>query len=108
MENGRTLFATLASIDPRFGVVEFNTADLRNPKALPTYAAAYRSFRDLWNAGARYVSPMAWNGSNGANAGSPDYVTFTAWRDTPLEDAARDFLLARAGLPLGALLYTFG
>ena len=108
MENGRTLFATLASIDPRFGVVEFNTADLRNPKALPTYAAAYRAFRDLWNAGARYVSPMAWNGSNGANTGSPDYVTFTAWRDTPLEDAARDFLLARAGLPLGALLYTFG
>jgi hypothetical protein len=108
MENGRTLFATLASIDPRFGVVEFNTADLHNPKAQPTYAAAYRAFRDLWNAGARYVSPMAWNGSNGVSAGSPEYVTFTAWRNTPLEDAAREFLLARAGLPLGALLFTFG
>jgi hypothetical protein len=35
-------------------------------------------------------------------------VTFTAWRNTPLEDAAREFLLARAGLPLGALLFTFG
>ena len=51
---------------------------------------------------------MAWNGSNGVNAGSPEYVTFTAWRNTPLEDAAREFLLARAGLPLGALLFTFG
>ena len=27
---------------------------------------AYRGLRDMWNYGARYVSPMAWNGSNGA------------------------------------------
>jgi hypothetical protein len=108
MENGRSLFATLAGIDPRFAVVEFNTADLINPQVLPTYAAGYRALRDLWNAGARYVSPMAWNGSNGVNAGKPGYVTFTAWRNTPLEEAARDFMLARAGLPLGALLWTFG
>ena len=108
MENGRSLFATLEGVDPRFAVVEFNTADLVNPEAQPTYAAGYRALRDLWNAGARYVSPMAWNGSNGVNAGKPGYVTFTAWRNTPLEDAARDFLLARAGLPLGALLWTFG
>jgi hypothetical protein len=108
MENGKPLFATLAAIDPAFAVVEFNTADLRNPQAAPTYAAGYRAFRDLWNAGARYVSPMAWNGSNGLNAGKPGYVTFTAWRNTPLEEAARDFLVERAGLPLGALLWTFG
>jgi hypothetical protein len=108
MENGRALFATLAAVDPHFAVVEFNTADLTNPQALPTYAAGYRSLRDLWNAGARYVSPMAWNGSNGLFAGKPGYVSFTAWRNTPLEDAARDFMLARAGLPLGSLLWTFG
>ncbi|HET9045435.1 MAG TPA: hypothetical protein VFO33_00650, partial [Casimicrobiaceae bacterium] len=108
MENGKALFATFAAIDPAFAVVEFNTADLRNPHAEPTYAAGYRAFRDLWNAGARYVSPMAWNGSNGLNAGKPGYVTFTAWRNTPLEEAARDFLVERAGLPLGALLWTFG
>ena len=74
----------------------------------PTYAAGYRGLRDMWNFGARYVSPMAWNGSNGVYAGQPGYSTFTAWRNTPLEEAARDFLLARAGLPLGALLWTFG
>ena len=51
---------------------------------------------------------MAWNGSNGIFAGKPGYVSFTAWRNTPLEDAARDFMLARAGLPLGSLLWTFG
>ncbi len=51
---------------------------------------------------------MAWNGSNGLFVGQPGYSTFTAWRNTPLEAAARDFLLARAGLPLGALLWTFG
>ncbi len=108
MENGRSLFATLAAIDPRWAVVEFNTADLRQPEVQPTYAAGYRSFRDLWNYGARFVSPMAWNGSNGVNAGKPGYVTFTAWRNTPLEEAAKDFLLARAELPLGAKLWTFG
>jgi hypothetical protein len=108
MENGRALFPTLASFDPGFGVVEYNTADLRNPQAQPTYVAAYRGLRDLWNAGARFVSPMAWNGSNGLFAGDPGYVTYTAWRNTPLEDAAKDFLLARAGLPLGTRLWTFG
>jgi len=108
MENGSTLFDTLASIDDGFAIVEFNTADLRHPQRQPTYAVAYRAWRDLWNAGARFVSPMAWNGSNGANAGNADYVSYTAWRNTPLEDAARDFLLARSGLPLGARLWTFG
>jgi hypothetical protein len=108
MDNGRSLFATLAAVDPRWAIVEYNTADLRNPKALPTYAAAYRGLRDTWNFGARYLSPMAWNGSNGLFAGQPGYTTFTAWRNTPLESAARDFMLARAGLPLGSVLYTFG
>lgn len=108
MDNGRSLFATLAAVDPRWAIVEYNTSDLRDPSVQPTYAAAYRGLRDLWNFGARYMSPMAWNGSNGAFAGQPGYSTFTAWRNTPLEDAARDFMLARAGLPLGALLWTFG
>jgi hypothetical protein len=51
---------------------------------------------------------MAWNGSNGVLANDPGYVTYTAWRNTPLEESAKDFLLARAGLPLGARLWTFG
>jgi hypothetical protein len=108
MENGRTLFTTLMTMDPGFAVVEYNTADLRNPAAQPGYVAAYRGLRDLWNAGTRFISPMAWNGSNGVNAGRPGYITYTAWRNTPLEDAAKDFLLAREGLPLGARLWTFG
>ncbi|HEV2218995.1 MAG TPA: hypothetical protein VGV08_00415 [Casimicrobiaceae bacterium] len=108
MENGRSLYATLADIDPGFGIVEFNTADLRKPRSHPTYADAYRALRDLWNAGARFVSPMAWNGSNGLARDDPGYAPHTAWRNTPLEDAALDFLLARTGLPLGSLLWTFG
>jgi len=108
MDNGKSLFATLASVDPSWAVVEYNTADLRDIKVPPSYAAAYRGLRDLWNFGARFVSPMAWNGSNGLFVGQPGYATFTAWRNTPLEAAARDFLLARAGLPLGSLLWTFG
>lgn len=108
MENGKSLFATLAMVDPRWAIVEYNTSDLRNPSVPPTYAAGYRGLRDMWNFGARYMSPMAWNGSNGLYVGQPGYSTFTAWRNTPLESAAKDFMLARAGLPLGAVLYTFG
>ena len=108
MEDGGTLFETLAAIDPGFAIVEFNTADLRHPERHPSYAAAYRGWRDLWNAGARFVSPMAWNGANGADAARADYLSYTAWRNTPLEEAARDFLLARSGLPLGTHLWTFG
>lgn len=108
MENGSTLYATLAAIDDGFAIVEFNTADLRHPQHQPTYAAAYRAWRDVWNAGARFVSPMAWNGADGAHARDPGYVTFTAWRNTPLEEAARDFMLARSGLPRGTKLWTFG
>ena len=108
MDNGRSLFATLATVDPRWAIVEYNTSDLRNPAVPPGYPAAYRGLRDMWNFGARYMSPMAWNGSNGLYVGQPGYSTFTAWRNTPLESAAKDFMLARAGLPLGAVLYTFG
>jgi hypothetical protein len=35
-------------------------------------------------------------------------VSYTAWRNTPLEQAAFDFLLDRSGLPLGSRLWTFG
>ncbi|MGE5738137.1 MAG: hypothetical protein ACM34F_04545 [Betaproteobacteria bacterium] len=108
MEDGGALFETLAAFDPAFAIVEFNTADLRHPERHPTYAAAYRAWRDLWNAGARFASPMAWNGANGLDAARDDYVAYTAWRNTPFEEAARDFLLARCGLPLGSRLWTFG
>lgn len=108
MENGRSLYATLGAVDPDFGIVEFNTADLRHPARPPAYADAYRALRDLWNCGARFVSPMAWNGANGIDAGRADYVAYTAWRNTPLEQATCDFLLARCGLPRGARLWTFG
>lgn len=108
MENGKRLYATLARIDGDFGIVEFNTADLRHRERRPSYADAYRALRELWNAGARFVSPMAWNGANGASADEAGYVAFTAWRNTPLEDATRDFMLARSGLPRGNRLWTFG
>ena len=45
---------------------------------------------------------------NGIFAGQPGYATYTAWRNTPLEDAMRDFAVSRAGLPLGSRLWTFG
>jgi hypothetical protein len=108
MEGPHSLFAQFARMDPQWGVVEFNNTNLKMPKSLPNYDQAYRSFRDLFNFDARMVSPMAWNGSNGLYADQPDYVPYTSWRNTPAEDAMKDFVVARADLPRGARLWTFG
>jgi len=108
MEDDANLFATFHRMDPGWAVVEFNTADFRKPDELPTYAAGYRALREMFNFGAHFTSPMAWNGSNGVYAGQPGYVSFMAWRNTPLEDAMRDFAVSHAYVPPGARLWTFG
>jgi hypothetical protein len=108
MEDSHSLFATFSRMDPGWAVVEFNSTDLRQPTVLPTYAQAYRSFRDLFNFDASQVTAMAWNGSDGAKAGAKDYRAYTAWRNTPMEDAMRDFLVSHANIPRGARVWTFG
>jgi hypothetical protein len=108
MENDANLFATFHGMDRGWAVVEFNTADFRTAKELPSYAMGYRALREMFNYGARFASPMAWNGSNGVYAGQEGYVSFMAWRNTPLEDAMRDFAVSHAFVPLGARLWTFG
>jgi len=108
VEGDANLFATFHQMDSGWAVGEFNTADFRTAKELPTYAMGYRALREMFNYGARFASPMAWNGSNGINAGQPGYVSFTAWRNTPLEDAMRDFAVAHAYVPIGSRLWTFG
>jgi hypothetical protein len=108
MEGPHNLFSQLARMDPQWGVVEFNNTNLKLPKIIPTYDQGYRSFRDLFNYDARMVSPMAWNGSNGLFADQPDYVAYTSWRNTPAEEAMKDFVVSHADLPRGARLWTFG
>jgi hypothetical protein len=108
MEGPQSLFATFARMDPGWAIVEFNSTDLKRPKELPTYAQAYGTFRDVFNYGGSGISVMAWNGSNGLYAGTPEYVAYTSWRNTPAEDAMRDFLVSHADLPRGAQLWTFG
>lgn len=108
MEGTQSLFATFRSFDANWGVIEHNTADFRAPKTLPGFAAGYRSMRDLFNYGARFVSPMAWNGSNGLGANEAGFAAFTAVRNTPLEDAIREFMLSHANFPRGGKLWSFG
>lgn len=108
VEGDANLFATFHRMDPGWAVIEFNTADFRTPDDLPSYAMGYRALREMFNYGARFASPMAWNGSSGVDAGKPGYLSFTAWRNTPLEDAMRDFAVSHAFVPLGARLWTFG
>ncbi len=108
METPDSLFAAFSRLDREWAIVEINTTDLRAPAVLPDYARAYRVFRDAFNYGARFVSPMAWNGSNGIYAGQPGYVAYTAWRNTPFEEAMRDFAVSHAYVPRGARLWTFG
>jgi hypothetical protein len=108
MEEPYSLFATFARMDPGWAVVEYNSTDLKHALVQPSYEQAYRSFRDMFNYGASEISAMAWNGSNGLFAGQPDYLPYTAWRNTPAEDAMRDFLVSHADVPRGAQLWTFG
>lgn len=108
MEEDRSLFSVFRKLDPGWAVVEHNTADLRNPKRLPDFSEAYRSLRDIHNYGARFISPMAWNGSRGIFAGQPGFVSYMALRDTPLEDAVKNFMISHANLPRRSRLWTFG
>ncbi len=108
MDNDRSLFATIARFDRQWAIVESNATNLKTPGVLPTYAQSYRGFRELFNFGGRQVALMAWNGSNGRFAGQPGYVPYTAFRNTPAEQAMMDFMVSHAGLPQGSLLWTFG
>jgi hypothetical protein len=108
MEVPWSMMATFARMDEGWAVVEFNSTDLKLPKQKPPYAWTYGSLRDMYNYSARELSIMAWNGSNGIYENDPAYLPYTAWRNTPGEDAMRDFLVSHADLPFGAKLWTFG
>jgi hypothetical protein len=108
MEGDQSLFSVFRQLDPGWAVVEHNTADLRNPKRLPDFSEAYRSLRDIHNYGARFISPMAWNGSRGTLVGQPGFAGYTALRETPLEEAIQYFMISHANLPRHARLWTFG
>lgn len=108
MEGSASLFAEFRRYSPEWAVVEYNTADLLHPQRMATYEQAYRSLRDVANYGARFISPMAWNGSPGETAGSPGYVGYTSLRRTPLEQAIQQFMMSRYDLPRSARLWTFG
>lgn len=108
MEDEHSLFSTFRKLDPGWAVIEHNTADLHEPARLPDFAEAYRSLRDIHNYGARFISPMAWNGSRGIFAGQVGFVSYTALRDSPLEDAIKAFMISHANLPRRSRLWTFG
>lgn len=108
MEGSLSLFAEFRELSGNnWAAVEFNTADLTQPKRLANFSDAYWAMRELGNYGARLVSPMAWNGS-GADTSAPNFVSYTALRNTPLEDAMTQFMLQRANLPRSARLWEFG
>lgn len=108
-ESGKSLFRVFYDLDPGWGIVEHNTADFRDPpNLLPGYDDAYRSLREMFNFQARLLSPMAWNGSNGDLIGESGFHAHTAYLNTPLETAVRDFLSEYAFLPRSALYWTFG
>lgn len=107
-ETGDALFALFQRFDPDWAVVEFNIAEIPSPRELLDYATGYRVLRDLFNHQARFISPMAWNGSDGLNRDDPSFVAYTALRNTPFEKALKDFFIHYADLPRRAMLWTFG
>ncbi|TRX74877.1 hypothetical protein [Pseudomonas mangiferae] len=108
MENGGTLFATLQAFDPDWGIPEFNLADLDRPQQVVDADTAYRALLGIANNGVRFLSPMAWNGSNGLFQGQPGFVAYTSWRHTPQETVFKDLAIQRQGLPRSAKLWPFG
>ena len=108
MEGAASLFAEFRRYSPEWAVVEHNTADLMAPHIPATYAQGYRSLREVANYGARFISPMAWNGSPGEAASREGFLSYTSLRRSPLEEAITHFMLARADLPRRARLWTFG
>ncbi len=108
MEDGHSLFATIARMDPGWAIVEMNATDLKSPMQAPYYARSYHAFANMFNFDAQAVSLMAWNGSNGLYTDLPGYLPYTSWRNTPSEAAMRDFMVTHADLPRGARLWTFG
>jgi hypothetical protein len=107
-DTGEPPFRLFERMGDRFGVVELSLASLKDFAYRPGYADGYRAFREITNAGALVVSPMAWNGWNGLFADQPGYQAYTSWRNTPAEDAMLDRMIERANLPASAKLWTFG
>ena len=87
---------------------EFSIAELNRPGDVADYGRAYRAFRDIFNFDGRFVTPMAWNGSRGSEAGQPGFRPHTAWRETVAEEAMRDFARSHRDLASGSRLWTFG
>lgn len=108
MENGRGVYSNIARHDEGWAIVEYNATDLKMPKRNPTYEASYRAYRSMFNYDGRQIAMMAWNGSNGIFQSEPDYLPYTAFRNTLSERAMKDAMVARANLPRGARLWTFG
>ena len=108
MANGRGVYSNIARFDEGWAIVEFNATDLKMPKRKPDYEASYRTFRSIFNFDGRQIAMMAWNGSNGLFEDDPDYLPFTAFRNTESEYAMRDAMIAKADLPRGARIWTFG
>jgi len=108
MANGRGVYSNIARFDDGWAIVEANATDLKMPKRKPDYEASYRMFRSIGNYDGRQIALMAWNGSNGLFDSDPDYLPYTAFRNTDSERAMKDAMVARADIPRGARLWTFG
>lgn len=108
VETGDDLLGALKKADRDWAVVEFNPSFLEYPSRLADYRDGYTAMQRIFNFGARFASPMAWNGWNGIYADQPGYLAYTSFRNTPFESAIQDFMLLYADLPRTSILWPFG
>ena len=103
METSESLFATLRAASIRgWAIVEYNTADLRDRRQLPITPRRYRgAARPVELRRALHLADGVERLQRASSPGSRATSPYTAWRNTPFEDAPRDFLLAHADVPLG-------
>ena len=108
METPDPLFRVFRDLDPGWAILEYNTADVRGPKVVPDIIRGYRGVRDIFNYGAKLLSPMAWNGSFAGAFNEPGFVSYSSYRGSTLERAVKNAMVNRANLPRQARLWTFG
>ena len=106
--SGPSLFANIAATDPDWEVVEMNPADISKPDVLPSHDQAYRTLSNIFNYGARAISPM-WNGTAADQSVRPSqFKSYEVFSQSPFETQLVLFSRAIASLPKGSNLWTFG
>lgn len=106
--SGSSLLANVRRIDPRWESTEMNPADIEQPEHMPDHREAYTTLTEIFNHGARGISPM-WTGDGGDQSVRPtQFKSYHTMVRSPFETQLVLFLRNASRFPPGSQLWTFG